>query len=97
MAIIKEFSASDFDKLSNICEDIDELYGEDYDWDTVDDWAEKAFESSREALGSPTTNTEKRYIREEAPPSPLKERQLRHTPIKRHSVHQQSSKSKCQA
>lgn len=59
LEFIKEFSASDFDKLSNICEDIDELYGEDYDWDMVDDWAEKAFDSSREALGSPTTNTEK--------------------------------------
>lgn len=52
LEFIKEFSASDFDKLSNICEDIDELYGEDYDWDTVDEWAENAFESSREALGS---------------------------------------------
>lgn len=56
---IDEISASDFKKITDLSKDIDELYGEDYDWENVEEWAEHAFESSRQALGTKTTETEK--------------------------------------
>lgn len=54
-----EISASDFKKITNLSEELDELYGEDYDWENVEEWVEHAFESSRQALGTKTTETEK--------------------------------------
>lgn len=47
-------SASDFNDISDLPEDIADLYGDNYDWDGVADWAEDAFEASREALGTTT-------------------------------------------
>lgn len=48
-------STSDFNDISDLAEDIANLYGDNYDWDGVADWAENAFEASREALGTTTT------------------------------------------
>ena len=50
--------SSDFRDIVELGKYIGETYGDDYDWDNVGDWAEDAFESAREALGTKTTESE---------------------------------------
>ncbi len=49
--------ANDFKELVDLGEYIGETY-EDYDWNNVEDWAEDAFEATREALGTKTTESD---------------------------------------
>ena len=59
--VAKEFMsmtpASDFDDIADLYNYINDYYGDDYDWDEVEDWADDAFEVSREFIGS-STDTE---------------------------------------
>jgi len=50
--------ASDFRDIVELGEFIEENYGDDYDWDSVEDWAKNAFDASREALGTKETESE---------------------------------------
>ncbi len=50
--------ASDFDDIADLCMYINDTYGDDYDWDSVDEWCEDVFDAAREALGTKTTENE---------------------------------------
>lgn len=50
--------ADDFKDLVDLGEYISETYIDNYDWNNVEDWANDAFESTREALGTKTKDTE---------------------------------------
>ena len=58
--IAKEFMnltpASDFQNIANLYNYISDTYTDNYDWDTVGDWASDIFELLKESLG--TTNKE---------------------------------------
>lgn len=49
--------ASDYKALVELGEYVADTY-EDYDWDNVEDWAEDAFEATREALGIKTIDSD---------------------------------------
>lgn len=49
--------SSDFRDIAELSKYIAETYGDDYDWSTVEDWAQDAFEATREALGTKTTES----------------------------------------
>ena len=50
--------ASDFREIVDLGKFIGDNYGDDYNWDNVENWARDAFDASREALGTKTTETE---------------------------------------
>lgn len=50
--------SSDFRNIAELGKFIDDTYGEDYDWNNVEGWAEDAFDAAREALGTTTTESE---------------------------------------
>lgn len=50
--------SSDFREIAELGKFIGDNYGDDYDWDSVEDWAEDAFDAAREALGTKTTESE---------------------------------------
>lgn len=50
--------SSDFREIAELGKYMADTYGEDYDWDSVGDWAEDIFDAAQQALGTTTTETE---------------------------------------
>lgn len=50
--------SSDFRDIAELGMFINENYGDDYDWDNVEDWVQDVFDAAREALGTSTTESE---------------------------------------
>lgn len=57
MDFMDQMPASDFEEIATLGKWIADTYIDDYDWDTVEDWGEDAFDAARKALGTQTTNT----------------------------------------
>lgn len=53
--------ASDFQEISDLCQHIDEVYGDEYEWDNVGDWAENTFENLKSYLGKSTETERDEY------------------------------------
>lgn len=54
---MNQMPASDFQELADFSQYINNRYGEQYEWDSVGDWAKRCFEASLEALETETTGT----------------------------------------
>ena len=50
--------ASDFRDIADLGKYISDTYGDDYDWDRVEDWAEDIFDAAREAVGTNSVESE---------------------------------------
>lgn len=50
--------ASDFQTLVDFADFVESTYFKGYDWSNVENWAKDAFEATREALGTKTTERE---------------------------------------
>lgn len=50
--------ASDFKDIADLSQHIAETYGEDYEWDAVEEWAQDCFDAARTATGTTDTETE---------------------------------------
>ena len=63
--IAKEFMnltpASDFQNIANLYNYISDTYTDNYDWDTVGDWAGDIFDSLREQVGNPVVEKDGGY------------------------------------
>ncbi len=63
--IAKEFMnltpASDFKNIANLYNYISDTYTDNYDWDTVGDWAGDIFDSLREQVGNPVVEKDGGY------------------------------------
>ena len=54
-----QMPSSDFNDLADLGMYIHKNYSQTYDWSTVEKWARDVFDASRQAVGQPTTETEK--------------------------------------
>ena len=50
--------SSDFSEIADLGQYMNDTYGDDYDWESVGDWAEDIFDASKEALGTKTTESD---------------------------------------
>lgn len=56
---MNQMPSSDFDNLSDLGYFIYETYGEDYDWESVGDWAKDLWNDLKEPLGTRTTESDR--------------------------------------
>lgn len=57
LEFMDKMPSSDFRDIVELGKYIGETYGDDYDWDNVEDWVEDAFDAAREATGTKATET----------------------------------------
>ncbi|MBR6699584.1 MAG: hypothetical protein IKL71_06155 [Bacteroidaceae bacterium] len=53
--------SSDFDDITNTLQDVSDKYGENYNWENVEEWAEDCWEKTLEYLGQETENYDYGY------------------------------------
>ena len=53
--------SSDFDDITNTLQDVSDKYGENYNWEDVEEWAEDCWDKTLEYLGEETENYDYGY------------------------------------
>lgn len=53
--------SSDFDEITNTLQDVSDKYGENYNWENIEEWAKDCWEKTLEYLGQETENYDYGY------------------------------------
>ena len=61
LEFMENVSSTDFDEISDFVNYVRSTYGDDYDWDNVEDWYEVTFDGLLESLGTVTHESETDY------------------------------------